>query len=128
MLVGSVLVRAVGVSAHYRASQFPSAHGSCSAGMQSAAGAAPEAGDASGAILAAISCPPQPQRGARPASEPHCHPGSRTMLGWCWRMDPAWHDIAFGATGQVVGEVVFNTSMSGYQVGAWGGLGSRMIC
>lgn len=28
-----------------------------------------------------------------------------------------WHGVAFGATGQAVGEVVFNTSMSGYQVG-----------
>ena len=27
-----------------------------------------------------------------------------------------WHGVAFGATGQAVGEVVFNTSMSGYQV------------
>ena len=29
-----------------------------------------------------------------------------------------WHGVAFGATGQAVGEVVFNTSMSGYQVRA----------
>lgn len=27
-----------------------------------------------------------------------------------------WHGVSFGATGQAVGEVVFNTSMSGYQV------------
>lgn len=27
-----------------------------------------------------------------------------------------WHGVAFGATGKAVGEVVFNTSMSGYQV------------
>lgn len=27
-----------------------------------------------------------------------------------------WHGVAFGATGTALGEVVFNTSMSGYQV------------
>ncbi len=27
-----------------------------------------------------------------------------------------WYGVAFGATGKAVGEVVFNTSMSGYQV------------
>ncbi|KAL9690689.1 hypothetical protein QQ045_011095 [Rhodiola kirilowii] len=37
------------------------------------------------------------------------------LLGWCFRMVIIWRAKSFGAKGTQIGEVVFNTSLRGYQ-------------
>ena len=54
----------------------------------------------------------QASSGADSVSPPWAEKNARLVL----EDGSVWHGVAFGATGTEVGEVVFNTSMSGYQV------------